>query len=66
MFATAFIGTGMLTAIPQSAILFISIGFLVAPHEGPRTAAASPLSSGVGERDKAAAAAPTMAAAQGV
>ena len=35
-FATAFLGTGMLTAIPQSALLFISIGFLVAPREGPR------------------------------
>ena len=31
---------GMLTAIPQSPLLFISIGFLVAPREEPRIAAA--------------------------
>jgi hypothetical protein len=40
-FATGFIGTGMLTAIPQAALLFISIGFLAAPREA-RPAAAAP------------------------
>ena len=34
-FATGLIGTGMLTAIPQSPLLFIGIGFLTAPRPEP-------------------------------
>ncbi len=39
-FAGALIGTGMLTAIPQSPVLFIAIGFLAAPRAEPAPAPA--------------------------
>ena len=38
-FGSAFIGTGTLTSIPQSALLLISIGFLTTPQAEPAPAA---------------------------